>query len=98
MQSNPRQVKPVQEPQMTVTRGDLADACDLALAGKWADAHGIVQRDEQERISCWIHAVLHRIEGDDGNARYWYGRCGQSITAYADPNDELRAIKAALTY
>ena len=81
-----------------ISRNDLADACDLAIAGDWAGAHSIVQRDEAERISCWIHAVLHRIEGDEPNARYWYGLAGQSITAYADANDELRAIKAVLTY
>jgi hypothetical protein len=43
--------------------------------------------------------VLHKIEGDAANARYWY-RCsgGQSYEAYADPKAELAAIKAVLTY
>jgi hypothetical protein len=42
--------------------------------------------------------VLHKIEGDGANARYWYGRAGQAYEAYADANAELMAIKAALTY
>lgn len=83
---------------MPVSRADFATACDLALAGDWDGAHAIVQRDEADRHSCWIHAVLHKIEGDAGNARYWYARAGQDFTAYADPRDELRAIKAVLTY
>ena len=81
-----------------IPRADLATACDLALSQDWQAAHAIVQRDEDDRISCWIHAVLHKIEGDDGNARYWYRRAGQDFTAFADPTAELRAIKAVLTY
>lgn len=83
---------------MTVSRADLAAACDHALAGEWDRAHAIVQRDDADRISCWIHAVLHRIEGDEANSRYWYRRAGQDFTAYTDPAGELRAIKAVLTY
>jgi hypothetical protein len=42
--------------------------------------------------------VLHKIEGDAGNSRYWYARAGQSYEAYPDAKAELAAIKAALTY
>jgi hypothetical protein len=73
-------------------------AIDLAIAGDWNGAHAIVQADEEDATSCWIHAVLHKIEGDAGNARYWYTRAGQAYEAYADPKAELAAIKAALTY
>ena len=83
---------------MTISRTELAEACDLALAGNWAGAHDIAQRDEVDKTSCWIHAVLHKIEGDAPNARYWYGLAGRFFESYADPNDELRAIKAVLTY
>jgi hypothetical protein len=73
-------------------------AVDLAIAGDWDAAHKIVQADEEDATSCWIHAVLHKIEGDVGNARYWYARAGHAYEAYADPAAELSAIKAALTY
>ena len=79
-------------------RQELTRAVDLAIAGDWKMAHEIVQQDEQDATSCWIHAVLHRIEGDTGNARYWYRRAGRSYEAYPDPQAELAAIKAALTY
>jgi hypothetical protein len=79
-------------------RQDLVRAVELAIAGEWAQAHEIVQQDEEDATSCWIHAVLHKIEGDAGNARYWYRRAGQSYEAYSDAKAELGAIKAALTY
>ena len=69
-----------------------------SLAGDWDGAHKIVQEDEADATSCWIHAVLHKIEGDAGNSRYWYARAGQSYEAYPDAKAELAAIKAALTY
>jgi hypothetical protein len=44
----------------------------LARAGDWDGAHRLVQ-DMGDPTACWIHAVLHKIEGDAGNSRYWYG-------------------------
>ena len=41
--------------------------------GNWAKAHESAQEDEGAAGS-WIHAYLHRKEGDDSNSRYWYGR------------------------
>jgi hypothetical protein len=81
-----------------LAREDLVRAIDFALAGDWDGAHKIVQEDEDDATSCWIHAVLHKIEGDASNARYWYRRAGQSYESYADAKAELAAIKAALTY
>ncbi len=83
---------------MAIGRTELARACDLALAGDWDAAHAIVQADEEAPAACWIHATLHKIEGDAGNARYWYRRAGQFYESFADPAAELRAIKATLTY
>jgi hypothetical protein len=80
-------------------REDLIRAVDLALAGDRNGAHEIAQQDEADPAFCWLHAVLHKIEGDAANARYWYRRSGgQSYEAYADPKAELAAIKAVLTY
>jgi hypothetical protein len=79
-------------------RNDLTRAIDLALADDRDGAHKIVQEDEADATSCWIHAVLHKIEGDAGNSRYWYRRAGQSYEAYTDAKAELAAIRAVLTY
>jgi len=74
----------------------LAEALDHALSGKWKEAHEIVQQDEQDPLSCWIHAVLHRQEDDIPNAQYWYARCGRRLRKSVTPEDELREIGAAL--
>ncbi|HJS38624.1 MAG TPA: hypothetical protein VJ789_10915 [Burkholderiales bacterium] len=68
----------------------------LAEQGDWHGAHDIVQRDESDPLSCWLHAVLHRQEGDLTNARYWYARCGRRLRKAIAPGDELAQIRAAL--
>ena len=47
-----------------------------AARGEWDEAHRIAQ-DVNNRSGAWVHAHLHRQEGDLGNARYWYGQAGQ---------------------
>jgi len=47
-----------------------------AAKGDWDQAHKIVQ-DESSRDAAWVHAYLHRVEGDLGNAGYWYRQAGQ---------------------
>lgn len=75
----------------------MLHAVDAALSGDWQRAHEIVQRDEYDPIACWIHAVLHKIEGDAGNSRYWYARTAHRYEEWSDPYEELRAIKHQLT-
>lgn len=48
--------------------------------GDWDAAHGCVQ-DENSRDGSWVHAYLHRKEGDLGNAGYWYARAGRTMPA-----------------
>ena len=79
-----------------ISRTDLARAVRLALDGAWQEAHEIVQRDEDDELSCWLHAVLHRQEGDLANAQYWYARCGRRLRKGVRPEEELREIDAAL--
>jgi hypothetical protein len=70
-------------------------AIDAALAGDWERAHQIVQAMD-DPLACWIHAILHKIEGDRANSRYWYGRsAGRSYPDFADPTAELEAARAA---
>ena len=45
----------------------------------------------------WLHAVLHAIEGDTGNSRYWYRRCGKLDRAGFETAAELAAIRASLS-
>ena len=69
----------------------LINAIKLALAGKWDEPHVMVQ-DYNTHDACWIHAVLHKIEGDAWNSRYWYARTKKQYEDYADAQTELQAI------
>jgi len=42
----------------------------------WEKAHTIIQ-DIEDKTAAWIHAYLHRKEGDSSNADYWYNRAGR---------------------
>lgn len=46
--------------------------------GDWAAAHAVAQ-DIEDATGAWIHAYLHRKEGDSGNAAYWYGQARQPV-------------------
>jgi hypothetical protein len=81
---------------MKALRPRLVEAVDCALASDWERAHLIVQDHEGDPIADWIHAVVHRIEGDLGNAGYWYGRCGRAPREEVSTQDELREIREAL--
>jgi len=70
---------------LRATLSDAAPAADLApplqalwwaAKGDWDQAHKIVQ-DEESGDAAWVHAYLHRVEGDLGNATYWYRRAGK---------------------
>lgn len=50
----------------------------FAGKGDWEASHNIAQ-DMHSDLGSWIHAYLHRQEGDEFNARYWYRRAGKSF-------------------
>jgi hypothetical protein len=78
-----------------MNKTDLLNAIELALDGNWDDAHRIVQAYDDE-YAAWIHAVLHKIEGDEGNSRYWYGRAGRTFQRDIAHADELNHIREEL--
>lgn len=76
---------------------ELIGGVDAVLAGDWERAHAIAQRHEGDASADWLHAVLHKIEGDAANARYWYGQTARAFDDYADARAELVAIRSSLT-
>jgi hypothetical protein len=52
----------------------LLQALWLDYHEQWNDAHEIAQANETDPNYCWLHAYLHRREGDEWNAGYWYRR------------------------
>ena len=65
-----------------------------AAKGQWDQAHRIVQ-DESPADAAWVHAYLHRVEGESGNAGYWYRRAQRKVATGA-LDAEWAAIVATL--
>lgn len=57
-------------------------------------AHAICQLHEGQALFDWLHALIHRIEGDQSNADYWYRRAGRS-RHHGPASEEWRIIRAA---
>ena len=64
--------------------------------GDWHKAHQTVQ-DDESRAAAWVHAHLHRVEGDEGNAGYWYGRAARphATTSHAEEWNEIAGVLLA---
>lgn len=62
--------------------------------GDWHEAHRLAQ-DEKSPEGAWVHAYLHRVEGDLSNAAYWYRRADKPV-ATGDTAAEWTAIVEAL--
>jgi len=56
----------------------MMQALWYAARDNWDKAHDLVQ-DFPSGDGAWIHAYLHRVEGDLGNAAYWYSRAGKPV-------------------
>lgn len=75
----------LEEFRQTLTTSAPPTGISLALTGLWWDAkgdwkraHESAQQDEGPAGS-WVHAYLHRKEGDKSNAAFWYGRAGKPV-------------------
>jgi hypothetical protein len=67
----------------------------LVKKGRWDDAHDVVN-ELATPMGSWIHAHLHRIEGDLGNAGYWYARAGRpAVGNRSDLDAEWNELVAA---
>jgi hypothetical protein len=81
---------------MGALNDNLLQAVKLALAAKWDAAHELVQKYEDDTLAAWIHAVLHKMEGDLANSRYWYRRADRMNHVADEPRAELAAIQAEI--
>ena len=64
-------------------------------AGRWDQAHTLVQSDESQRAA-WLHGILHVQEGDLGNAEYWYGQAKRDFSDRGTLEEELDRFEAEL--
>jgi hypothetical protein len=81
-------------PERRLSLPPLLRALWLDAHGDWSGAHEIAQ-DVETKDGAWVHAYLHRKEGDAGNAAYWYGQARRPVMS-GNLEDEWRAITASL--
>ena len=81
---------------------DPPSTISLALAalwwdakGDWTRAHECAQQVEDSE-GAWVHAYLHRKEGDQSNAAYWYSRAGQPVCRESFDTEWLAIVKDLL--
>jgi hypothetical protein len=66
-----------------------------AAKGGWDAAHKLVQ-DETTTDAAWVHAYLHRVEGDLSNAGYWYRQAGKPVATGSLETEWERTTSALL--
>ncbi|HEX6297955.1 MAG TPA: hypothetical protein VFZ74_15390 [Burkholderiales bacterium] len=74
-------------------RQELARVVRLLEKGDWRAAHEIVQKDEESPLACWAHGIVHLMEGDVPNARYWYGMAKRPFPGNSSIPGEIAALK-----
>jgi hypothetical protein len=70
----------------------LSKAVDLLASGAWSEAHEIVQADDSP-LAAWLHGIVHTLEGDLDNARYWYHAAGRTFRGPDAVKDEIAAAR-----
>ena len=81
---------------MQLSGADLSKALKHLEAGDWQAAHEIVQRDEASPLACWAHGIVHLMEGDLPNARYWYAQAKRTFPSKPTAAGDIRALKTEL--
>jgi len=64
-------------------------------AGRWTEAHDLVQRDDSA-LAAWLHGIVHIQEGDLEDAEYWYGKADRNFRSRGTLEEELQRFEAAL--
>jgi hypothetical protein len=73
----------------------LIRAVELLEAGAWQQAHEIVQKDEST-LASWLHGIVHTLEGDLDNARYWYRKTTREFPGPDAVRQEIAAARNQL--
>jgi hypothetical protein len=73
----------------------LSRALAHLAAGEWQRAHEIVQGDDSS-LAAWMHGIVHTLEGDLDNARYWYRKAKREFPGPGAVQQEIVAARSAL--
>ncbi|MEO8203294.1 MAG: hypothetical protein ABI630_05495 [Betaproteobacteria bacterium] len=77
------------------TRAPLDDTVALLRARDWEAAHEIAQ-ESTDPLAAWAHGIVHLIEGDESNARYWYERAVRTFPGMDAIDAEIGALEREL--
>jgi hypothetical protein len=73
----------------------LTRAIALLEAGAWQPAHEIIQR-ESSPLAAWLHGIVHTLEGDLDNSRYWYRKADRPFPGAGAVTGEIAAARRTL--
>ncbi len=73
----------------------LEKALEFLEAGAWQKAHEIVQA-EKTPLAAWLHGIVHTLEGDLDNARYWYRKADRAFPGPEAVQQEIAAARRTL--
>jgi hypothetical protein len=74
---------------------DLLRALDLLGAGDWHGAHALAQADPSP-FGSWCHGIVHMLEPDEDNSRYWYRRAARAFPGMGTAEQEIAALRRVL--
>ena len=80
---------------MSISAQELSRALAHLEQGDWQAAHAIVQRDEDSPLACWAHGIVHLMEGDLANARYWYGAAKRAFPEAPSAAAEISELRVS---
>ena len=81
---------------MALSRSELKRALKHLQENDWHAAHEIVQKDEASPLACWAHGIVHLMEGDLPNARYWYRQAKRRFAGTPQAKSEIESLRRAL--
>jgi Tfp pilus assembly protein PilF len=81
---------------MKLAATELRRAVEFMQQGNWDAAHKIVQEDEESSLSCWAHGIVHLMEGDVSNARYWYREAKRPFPEPPSIENEIKDLERAI--
>lgn len=73
----------------------LARALELLADGSWSEAHEIVQKVESP-LAAWLHGIVHTLEGDLDNAKYWYRKAHRAFPGPEAVQAEIAAARVEM--
>ena len=73
----------------------LQTVLDHLQAGRWNEAHNLVQSDTSE-LAAWLHGIVHIVEGDLEDAEYWYTQANRRFRSRGSLPEELESFSREL--